>query len=170
MTEILPARFRTDLEAAMVALDELYEAADYDALAWNLVNIGTALRGLRDLHRAVEDALVEIAPWSGGVLEVDGLPLLERKGGADRKGWDWVPVRAEVRKALLDPKRNGGEVLTEEQAAAVDATLDLMFEVAPLTASNGPRVKALRNLRLDPDEFAEVKPGRVSVQIHGGTE
>jgi hypothetical protein len=170
VTEILPARFRTDLEAAMVALDELYEAADYDALAWNLVNIGTALRGLRDLHRAVEDALVEIAPWSGGVLEVDGLPLLERKGGADRKAWRWDELRPELRKALLDPERNGGEVLTQEQVAAVDAAMDLLFAVAPLTASSGPRVKELRSLGLQPDEFCEVKAGRVSVQIHGGTE
>lgn len=170
MTSLLSSRITDDLQAALARLEELIEAGDSDALAYNLTVITDAWRAMGDLRRAVEDALVEIAPWSGGIYEVDGLPLLELKGGTERKKWNWEALRPHLRRKVLDPEGTG-TAPDAQTAAVVDAALDLMFEVAPLTGSNGPRVKAigplLREQERDVDEFCETKPGRSTVVIGG---
>jgi hypothetical protein len=172
VTELMPRTVATDIEAAMTALDELVDAGDYEAIAWNLLDLKATKRLLDDLTRETERWLAEIAPWSGGTLEVDGLPMLERKQGADRKRWRWDELRPILRRRVLDPEGTGE--FDQERAALVDEVMDLMFDVAPLTGSTGPRVTPLKPILAaagrDLDEFCEAQPGRVSVVIHEATK
>lgn len=152
-----------DQETALSALEELFDAGDYQAIAWNLVHLNRLRTELTILYRAVEDALVAIMPERE--LEVDGLPRLERKHGVDRKAWDWDALLSEVRRPIVcDPET--GELRSEDVRDAVDRLLDEIRAVAPLTPSSGARAKALRDRGLDPDEFCTAVAGRDTVRIH----
>lgn len=166
--KILEPSLHDDIAKAAALLDELVDAADYEAIAWNLHEVKTLQRALSDLVQLVEDTLIDIAPWTGDELLVDGLPVMQLRTGTERKAWRWDEVRPYLRRRLLDPDFTGEVDPTVE--AATDAALDLMFTVAPLTRSNGPRVKAigpiLRQFDRDVDEFCDLKPGRRTVQFH----
>lgn len=169
MTALLPDA-RDDLAAATKVYDELYDAADIDAIAWNYIDLIAVRKGLSDLIGVLEETLIECAPWTGDELVVEGLPVMERRYGAERKGWKWDELRTYFRRAVLDPE-DSGEAPAPEVVEAVDGLLDLLYAVAPTTPSSDPRVRALRPLLnrygVKVDEFCETKPGKVRIEIHG---
>lgn len=172
MTALLPS-IRDDIEAATKTLDELYEAGDLPAIAWNLHDLVAVRKLFGDLLTATERIVIECAPWSGNEWQPDDLPVMQLRTGAIRKHWQWDELRTYLRRRILDPE-DCGQFPSLEVIDAVDETLALMYQVAPLTGSTGPRVTAIAPLlkayERDVDEFCEAKPGRVSVQIHGGDQ
>lgn len=155
------------LRRSLAVLDDqraaLAEAGDLDALAIGLAQLEPILRDLRDLARAIEDDVARLMPAK--TVEVPGLGMVERRRGTDRKSWDWEGLLPTLIRLVVDPDGTGempdaGEVVSRMRA--------LISEVIGVTPSKGPRVRQLRELGLDPDEWCESSPGRVSVQIHGG--
>lgn len=137
-------------------LDELDEeaghamdTADVEELAHLHVAITKAAQRLATIRGAVETALAKVMPDKR--LELPGLPPIERRQGADRKGWDYEAVIS---------------ALAREAAGDLGALLESLKECAPFTPSMQWRVGALRAHGLDPDEFCETKPGRVTIQVH----
>lgn len=160
------------IEALSAELNELFDAGDLEAIAFHFTYLRQSVAPAFSLLLSeAERFLIDAAPWSGDKWEVEGLPVLEVRRGKDRKQFRWDEVRPYLRRAVLDPEQSG-ELPAPEVVEAVDETLALLYAVAPLTGSNTPRVTQLapilRGFDRDVDEFAEVKPGRVSIQIHGG--
>jgi hypothetical protein len=140
-----------------LALDELDQEAqiavddgDAEELARSFVALHDAKRRLDLIHRTLEEALAEALPF--GVTEIPGLPPVEKKQGRERTKWDPDAVIAAL------ARRARGDLLT---------LLDDIKACAPITPSMKWRVRELRGRGIDPDEFCESLPGRLSVQIHG---
>lgn len=155
------------LRRSLAVLDDqraaLAEAGDLDALASGLAQLEPILRDLRDLARAIEDDVARLMPAK--TVEVPGVGVLERRKGTDRRAWDWPSLLPLLIRAYVDPDGTGempdaGEVVARMR--------ELIVDVIGVTPSKGPRVRQLRELGLDPDEWCESSPGRTSVQIHGG--
>lgn len=139
-----------------LALDELdaetqiaVDDGDAEELARSFVALHDAKRRLDLIHRTLEEALAEALPF--GVTEIPGLPPVEKKQGRERTKWDPDAVIAAL------ARRARGDLLT---------LLDDIKACAPITPSMQWRVGALRKHGLDPDEFCQTSPGRVSIQVH----
>jgi len=159
------------IEALASELAELIEAGDLEAAAYLYVNVLVRVKqAASDLAREGETALAEFGPWSGGVWQPEGLPILEVRQGAERKKVQWEELLPYLRRHVLDPE-GVGQFPGDEVVEAVDEAFDVLFRVAPLTGSTKPRVTEiepiLETFERTLDEFCETSPGRVSVQIHG---
>jgi hypothetical protein len=98
-------------------------------------------------------------------LEIPEIGVFERHKGKDRKAWK----HDELYSRLLRIIRAGGAKQIDQKTGEIvdeDAT-EQAFRVLAECARPEWRVTALRKLDLDPDEYCEVKPGRVSVQFIG---
>lgn len=144
------------IELTLAALADqasaLAEARDSDELALWLAQARQLKRIVGDLERHIEDVLSPLLPY--GASEVAGLGAVEVRRARDRKAWDWP--------ALLDamwPK------LAERAEGDMGAMVTDLLNVIGLTGSKGPRVTPLRELGLDPDEFCESAPGRLTVTV-----
>ena len=148
------------LRLAIAALDdqrqELAEMGDYETLARGLAAVRTLTQDLRTLARSVEDDVARTMPDRR--VEVEGFAVLERRKATDRRNWRWSEVLNDALPVCLE--RNEGSVM--------DAFGELI-QMLPLTSSTGPRLAVFRDeLGLDPSEYAETSPGRITVQIIGG--
>lgn len=135
---------------------------DVEELAHLHVALTKVRQQLATICTLVEQALVDVMPDKR--IELDGLPVLERRQGTDRKQWDHdrlVPVV--VRKAL-DP--DGAGEFPADPFEVMDRVVGMLTKVYPFTPSTNPRVTELRALDIDPDEWCETRPGRQSIQIH----
>lgn len=154
----------------MNTVDLLTEArdnatGDLTELATLLHHLRNDIRHLQILARDIEAEVVDLMP--GKTAELDGLPVIEVRGGSIRKKWqseDLVPVL--IRKAL-DPDGTGE--LPTSPIDAAHAVADVLTACAPFTPSMGWRVGALRDRGLDPDEWCESTPGRKTIQFHEAT-
>jgi hypothetical protein len=156
--------WRNAIEALDADRRGLAELGQVDMLAFGLDRIRELRRQLGDLERAVEADIAGL--MDGKQQTIDGLGTLERRRGTDRKGWDSDEVlKSIVQLAVvnaIDP--DTGELPSHtELVARVVADI---AACAPLTASTGWRVTALRAMGIDPDEYCITKPGRTAVQIH----
>lgn len=117
---------------------------------------------LSDIARDVEVRLAEVMPDK--VLELPGLPVMERRRGTDRKRWASEDLLSLiVSRAIIDPET--GELLSDPVVLR-SRIEDEVRACMPVTGSLGWRVTALRERGIEPDEFCETSPGRTSVQIH----
>jgi hypothetical protein len=153
------AVLRQVLAAADDRAAELYDAGDIDRLAHGLHALRPILRDLNDLVRRVEDHVADLMPDK--VVELDGLPPMERRRGTDRKAWDSDDLLRDVVRTVSDLDTTTGELRVDP-----DRLLTVLRQVVPFTGSLSWRVVALRDLGLDPDEYCTTSPGRVSVQFH----
>mgnify|MGYP006928495357 FL=1 len=115
--------------------------------------------------QVLEDAL--IATMTTKTLEIEGLPVLEQRGGKARKAWqsdELLPFV--VRKALVSRAPNANV----DTVNSVYAVVDEISKAVPFTGSLGWRVTALKAMGIDPDEFCESSPSRRTVQIHRATQ
>ena len=154
------------LDDAIAGLDpeatSAIDTGDVEELAHLHVALTKASQRLATIRSTVEQALVDVMPDKR--IELDGLPVLERRQGTDRKQWDHdrlVPVV--VRKAL-DP--DGAGEFPADPFEVMDRVVGMLTKVYPFTPSTNPRVTELRALDIDPDEWCETRPGRQSIQIH----
>ena len=161
---------RAAIEAAAREIDELFDSAEVDAIAWHYLNLLPAKKAFAELMDEMVRMLAEAAPWSGRMWEPEGLPVLQLHQGKERKSFRWDELRGYLERTVLDPEGSGGRP-APEVAEAVEEAFSLLFAVAPLTGSTSPRVRALRPVLevfgREVDEFCEVKPGRWSIEVHG---
>lgn len=139
--------------------DQLAQAEDINALADGLFNLRGFRQEVTDLERHIESRLADVMP--ADVVNVDDDIVLERRRGNVRKSADWGGIMAALRVATAADE-NGVLLSPQERAERYAAALE---QVAPLTASVPPRAGAMRDRGLNPDEFTESKPGRVSVSV-----
>ena len=109
------------------------------------------------------------APWAiqpDKLLELPGLPVMERRRGSTRKQWDSDAVLSRVVRHSLDPEGTG-EYPTDP-LEAVDRVVTGIKAAAPITPSMGWRVTALRSFMENDelDEYCSTEPGPVRVQVH----
>lgn len=141
------------LHVALSHLDAEMQAAcddgDVEELARHFVTLSELSRQLKDITRFVEETLVEVMPDE--FVELPGLGVFQRRVGAARKNWDSESLFNTIRR----------------ESETWDEFADRIREAVPFTGSLGWRVTALKKWGIDPDEYAEKSPGRVSVQFHG---
>ena len=103
-------------------------------------------------------------------ITVDDVGTVEAKRGVTRKEWD----RRALIRAVLDSRRapdpTTGEMVGSDSGLAVidgeriSCSQDLA-RVLDVWNLGAPRVTALRERGIDPDEFAATTPGRTSIII-----
>ena len=153
------------LAASIVAADdrrhELAERGDWHALAFVLAELRRLAADLRLLVDTVEQDCYRLLP--GKRTEIDGLGVLEKRKGTDRRAWQSTDLLDELlRVAVVD--RETGAVLDDELLIR-QRIHEVLVDAVPFNPSLGWRVTALRDLGIDPDEWCETRPGRESVQV-----
>lgn len=135
----------------------------------------TDLAQLREVRAALGDWELVLTEWVAdylgrNTLTVDGVGHVEVKRSTDRKKWD---RRALVR-AVLDSRRapdpttgelvgsDSGRAVIDDEFLSCSQDLGRVLDVWNLGT---PRVTALRDRGIDPDEFCESSPGKTSVVI-----
>jgi hypothetical protein len=101
-------------------------------------------------------------------LEVEGIGVFERRRKADRKSWNHDELRSELMRAVRDGRakrvdQETGEIIDEDPT-------EQAFRVAFDCARPEWRVRPLKALQIDPDEYAQVTYGGYSIQLHGELE
>jgi len=135
---------------------------DVEATARFLFELRNAQRQVGDLVRDAEDRLADMMPTK--IMELPGLPAFERRRGSTRRKWQSEDLAVLVMRRTLDPAGTGEVDVASYEAAR--RVVDALVKVAPFTGSMGWRSKALKEMGVDPDEWCESSPGRVSVQFH----
>lgn len=138
------------------------DTGDVEELAHLHVALTKTRQQLATICSTVEAALADV--MTDKRLDLDGLPPLERRQGATRKAWDHDRLVPLVVRLALDPDGTGE--FPTDPVDVMDRVVGMLTKVYPFTPSTNPRVGELRALDIDPDEWCETSPGRVSVQIH----
>lgn len=132
-------------------IDRLAADGDLYALADGYAALDEFLRAARDVRNHAEDHIARLMDQDR--VNLDDEITLERHRGRKRREWDWDGLL----KALgwdrwVDPE--SGEYVA-----------DTLKQVVSLTASVSPRVGALRDRGIQPDEFCDESPARTTVQV-----
>lgn len=101
-------------------------------------------------------------------LELEGVGVFERRRKADRKQWNHDELRSELMRAVRDGRAKRvdsetGEILDEDPTQQA-------FRVIFDCARPDWRVRPLRALDIDPDEYCQSTYGGYSIQLHGALE
>lgn len=158
------------IAAAILAADqtrrELAEAGDWESLAWGLDRLRAIRAAFGDVIQATETDVAELMPSKRETI--DGLGTIERRKGSTRKKWESAELVRRLVRDALDPDGTGE--IPESVPEAVEAAVGALVECAPFTSSMGWRVGPLRDRGIDPDEWCETTPGRVTIQFHQADE
>jgi len=164
MTEIEPQRQAIDRTRANNSLDSLHHMveqytrdADRLAEAGDYVGLGGGLARLRDirsllghLEKHIEDNLAKAMPKT--YIEEAGLTMRRRRT-ATAKRWQSMELFRHLFGDQLIDARTGENVF------------DLLTAVVPFTGSLSWRTTALRDAGVDIEDWAEVTPGRTTVDV-----
>jgi hypothetical protein len=101
-------------------------------------------------------------------LELEGVGVFERRRKADRKSWNHDELRSELMRAVRDGRAKRvdsetGEILNEDPT-------EQAFRVIFDCARPEWRVRPLRALDVDPDEYCQTTYGGWTIQLHGALE
>lgn len=153
------------LEAALPQLID--DATDPDGvqLAALLAQVRGARERLltmeRDLERETAKAM------SSDLLMVDGQFRVERRRSKDRTAWDHDSWTRDARRNVL--RRRGvlgaAGVVTKDGEVVEVSLSELLSDVEAIHGKGAPRVGAMRDLGLDPDDYCETKSGHPRVNI-----
>lgn len=154
-----------DLEAAMDGLLGACtdpQGMDVAELYAAVSEARVRLQGLeRDAEAATARAML------GDYAETPTLRV-ERSRRADRKAWDHEGWQADVRhKVLQAAGLKGAQGVINAAGEVLDASVlhDLMAAVEGVHGSTAPRVTAMRQLGIDPDDYCERTPGGWQVKV-----
>lgn len=154
----------SDLRRIIADLDaqraDLAAAGDLDRLAAGLAAVRKITGDLRDLAAGIETDVAALMPDKQ--VEIPGVGVIERRKGTDRRKWQ----SEDLLRTLIRDELDDGTGELPSPAETLDRVLGVVTACMPVTGSLGWRVTALRERGIDPDEWAECTPGRVSVQIH----
>lgn len=157
---------RTVTAAINSLIDDLAKQAELLANRGDLHSLADGLHGIRgvkrafsDLERHVENLVADT--MTQDVVNLDDEVILERRRGKDRRQWQ----SEEILKTLYAQSAadENGEVV--DPYVWLDRFYSAVKACVPLTGSLSWRAGALREHGLDPDQWAEVSPGRVSVKV-----
>jgi hypothetical protein len=132
-------------------------------IATELYAVRSQIAALRLREGDLADRLS--AEMESDKLEVEGIGVFERRRKADRKSWNHDELRSELMRAVRDGRakrvdQETGEILDEDPT-------EQAFRVIFDCARPEWRVRPLKALQIDPDEYAQVTYGGFSIQIHG---
>lgn len=144
----------------------LAEAGDWESLAWGLDRLRAIRQAFSDVIQATETDVATLMPSK--TETIDGLGTIERRKGSTRKKWESAELVRRLVRDALDPEGTGE--IPSSPIEAVQHVVDTLTECAPFTPSMGWRVRALAERGIDPDEWCETTPGRVTVQFHQSDE
>lgn len=152
-----------DLSALLLNLaaqaDELASDGDLMSLAYGLSDLRRFRRQISDVEKHVEVLVADLMDRDILNLAADNV-VLERRRGKDRHNWQ--------SQSILDELFNASFVDADgvlRPTTAIDRFREAVRACVPLTGSLAWRTQALRSYGLDPDEYAETSPGRVSVKV-----
>lgn len=138
--------------------DGLARTGDWEALGDGLGRLRALLKQLRTLEHHVEDHVAALMPSKRVV--VPGLGL-ERRTSNDRRAWQSEAILAELHAQSFADENGVPRTVGEAHEVFYEA----IKECVPLTGSLGWRVKALADYGINAEEYADVTPGRTSVQV-----
>jgi hypothetical protein len=136
-------------------------------IATELYAVRSEIAALRLREGELVDRLA--AEMENDRLELEDIGVFERRRKADRKSWDHESLRSELLRKVrsLEPQKTmdlaTGEVFQEDPT---EQAFRIIFDCA----RPDWRVRPLRALDIDPDEFAQTTYGGYSIQIHGELE
>lgn len=117
-----------------------------------LAMIREARSNLSHVEKALEDQIAK--GFDGKRVTVDGVGTFEKHGKRDRKSWD----RDALLRSVLDTRR----VDTDTGEITDETPLDKVLHVWNLGT---PRLTALKDRGLDPDEFCESEFAGFTIQL-----
>ena len=162
MSDLIPAssdrlnRAKGLLSLWTTEADELAEHGDWESLGDGLERIRALKRQLSTLERHVEDHVAALMPDKR--IVTPGLGM-ERRTSKDRRGWQ----SEEILRELHAQSWADGDGVQRTEGEAFEVFYESVKECVPLTGSLAWRVKALAEYGIDPEDYAEVTPGRTSV-------
>jgi hypothetical protein len=130
-------------------------------LASELYRLRAQRRDIADRERDVEKRLADLMDTDS--VNLDDRVTLQRRRGSKRTKWQTDEIVAHLRTVSRFNTEDGSEV---DPVTHLEQFARALKECAPLTPSLSWRAGALREWGIDPDEYASVEPGRVSVQVH----
>ena len=145
----LEARNLLDLAQVIDGYDGPIDDAVY--AAWSRIEAARAQLAIAsgDLARRLAESM------PGKRYTVDGVGTFERHRKSDRKYWEKDLVRRVLDSRIVDTET--GEVLDETPLSKVLAVWNL----------GAPRITALHERAIDPDEWCTVEPGALTLQQVG---
>lgn len=153
------------LALALAAVEAAADAIEEDAPLADLAAVAELLDQVTSKARTARELLNGPLSWSMGDKVVrEGQFELEARQGAKRRNWQSVELLGEVaRRAQYDPET--GESLAGAGSAAFQRLHVLVSRCLPITPSTGWKTTGLRDAGIEPDEWHEWAPGRVTVLV-----
>lgn len=138
-------------------------AADLPGLAALLNAVRRARATLAFLESEVETLVAGLMPSQ--VVAVEGVGVLERRGGRKRSNWDHARLASMLAARVADQRRvdpDTGEVLARPPGRLAQDVVDELLACAGLSYW---KVGELRARKVDAAQFCEEEPGRTTVGI-----
>ena len=133
----------------------------------DLPELAAELHSLRQQRRAITGQEQDIEQRLADLMDADQINLgdkitLERRRGNIRKGWQSTELVNRLRTITRFSTETGEEVDPETH---MEQFVQALKDCVPFTKSLGWKSGGLREWGTDPDEWATVEPGRVSVKV-----
>ena len=117
-------------------------------------------REISPLVTTINSSLADLMENNTPIMEIPSAPVL--KWGAVRKSWDNESLLSEVRKRIVKEAEDAG--LNEVQLVIINTAITQLNHVYRLAGTNA-RIKALKEMNIDPDEFCESLPPVPKIQF-----
>lgn len=149
------------------ASDDPIDHFDLDRAISDLAELRSVRKAIADWELVLETYIAD--SLGRNVTTVEGVGTVQVRYGTDRKAWATHDLLRAVLDSRMPPDCNGeahpsddGEATVKGEAVRVSPDASRILQVWNLGT---PRVTALRERGIDPDEFAETTPGKVTVTI-----
>jgi hypothetical protein len=117
-------------------------------------------REIGPLVTTINSSLADLMENNTPIMEIPSAPVL--KWGATRKSWDNESLLSEVRKRIVKEAEEAG--LNEVQLVIINTAITQLNHVYRLAGANA-RIKALKEMGIDPDEYCESLPPVPRIQF-----
>lgn len=150
------------------ASDDPIDHLDLDRAIADLAELRSVRAALADWELVLETYIAD--SLGRNVTTVEGVGTVQVRYGTDRKAWATHDLLRAVLDSRMPPHPDTGEMdpnddgRAEVKGDAVSVSPDL-GRVLHVWNLGTPRITALRERGIDPDEFAETTPGKVTVTI-----